>query len=58
MIAPIEATGLSRRYGRTWALRDCSIRVPPGKIAALVGPNGVFGRSPRAQPLLLLDRVG
>jgi ABC-2 type transport system ATP-binding protein len=40
MIAPIEATGLGNRFGRTWALRDCSIRVPAGKIAGLVGPNG------------------
>jgi ABC-2 type transport system ATP-binding protein len=40
MIAPIEATGLGKRFGRTWALRDCSIRVPSGKIAGLVGPNG------------------
>lgn len=40
MIAPIEATGLGKRYGKTWALRDCSIRVPAGRIAALVGPNG------------------
>jgi ABC-2 type transport system ATP-binding protein len=40
MIAPIEATGLGKRFGRTWALRDCSMRVPAGKIAGLVGPNG------------------
>src|SRR6202048_4472317 len=40
MIAPIEATGLGKRFGRTWALHDCSIRVPAGKIAGLVGPNG------------------
>jgi ABC-2 type transport system ATP-binding protein len=40
MIAPIEATGLGKRYGRTWALQNCSIRVPAGRIAALVGPNG------------------
>jgi ABC-2 type transport system ATP-binding protein len=40
MIAPIEASQLGRRYGRTWALRDCSIRIPAGKIAGLVGPNG------------------
>src|ERR1700731_1823748 len=40
MIAPIEATGLGKRFGRTWALDDCSIRGPAGKIAGLVGPNG------------------
>src|SRR5437868_14376391 len=40
MIAPIEATGLGKRFGRTWALQDCSIPVPAGKIAGLVGPNG------------------
>jgi ABC-2 type transport system ATP-binding protein len=40
MIAPIQATGLGKRFGRTWALRDCSIRIPAGKIAGLVGPNG------------------
>jgi len=40
VIAPIEATGLGKRFGSTWALHDCSIRVPAGKIAGLVGPNG------------------
>ncbi len=40
MIGAIEATGLGKRYGKTWALQDCSIRVPGGRIAALVGPNG------------------
>jgi ABC-2 type transport system ATP-binding protein len=40
MITPIEATGLGKRYGKTWALQNCSIRVPVGRIAALVGPNG------------------
>ena len=38
--APLETTGLGRRYGRRWALRDCSLRLPQGRIAALVGPNG------------------
>jgi ABC-2 type transport system ATP-binding protein len=38
--AAIETTGLSKRYGRTWALRDCSLALPTGKVAALVGPNG------------------
>src|SRR5438105_5641936 len=40
MIARIEAPGVGKRFGRTWALQDCSIRVPAGKIAGLVGPNG------------------
>ncbi len=39
-MAPIEATDLGKRYGQSWALRDCSIRVPAGRIAGLVGPNG------------------
>jgi ABC-2 type transport system ATP-binding protein len=36
----IEATGLGKRYGRTWALRDCSLAIPVGHVTALVGPNG------------------
>jgi ABC-2 type transport system ATP-binding protein len=36
----VEATGLGKRYGRTWALRDCTLALPRGRIAALVGPNG------------------
>ncbi len=38
----IEADGLGLRYGRRgrWALRDCSFRLPEGRICALVGPNG------------------
>ena len=36
----IETTGLGKRYGKSWALLDCSIAVPAGRLAALVGPNG------------------
>lgn len=36
----LETTGLSKRYGRVWALRDCSLAVPAGSVTALVGPNG------------------
>ncbi|UMP00553.1 ABC transporter ATP-binding protein [Amycolatopsis sp. EV170708-02-1] len=36
----IEATGLAKRYRRKWALRDCSLSVPKGRVVALVGPNG------------------
>jgi len=36
----IEATGLGKRYGSTWALRECTLAIPAGHVAALVGPNG------------------
>jgi ABC-2 type transport system ATP-binding protein len=36
----IETSGLGKRYGGTWALRDCSLAIPAGHVAALVGPNG------------------
>ena len=38
--AALRTSGLGKRYGRTWALRDCSLALPAGRIAALVGPNG------------------
>ena len=40
MTLALEATGLGKRYGRTWGLRDCSLSIPAGHVAALVGPNG------------------
>ncbi|GIJ44306.1 ABC transporter ATP-binding protein [Virgisporangium aliadipatigenens] len=40
MTAALEATGLGRRYGKHWALKDCTLHLPAGRIAALVGPNG------------------
>jgi ABC-2 type transport system ATP-binding protein len=36
----IEASGLGKRYGSTWALRECTLALPAGHVAALVGPNG------------------
>ncbi|PWT76554.1 MAG: ABC transporter ATP-binding protein [Chloroflexi bacterium] len=36
----LETTGLSKRYGRTWALQDATLSLPAGRVAALVGPNG------------------
>ncbi|MBD9735544.1 ABC transporter ATP-binding protein, partial [Streptomyces sp. H28] len=38
----IEATALGKRFGRRggWALRDCSFRLPAGRVCAVVGPNG------------------
>ncbi|MEV0624125.1 ABC transporter ATP-binding protein [Nonomuraea sp. NPDC050404] len=36
----LKTDGLGVRYRRSWALRDCSLSVPAGRVAALVGPNG------------------
>jgi ABC-2 type transport system ATP-binding protein len=37
----LQADRLGRRYGhRVWGLRDCTLELPAGAIAALVGPNG------------------
>ncbi|MGV9382823.1 ABC transporter ATP-binding protein [Nonomuraea sp. NPDC003707] len=36
----LETNGLGVRYRRSWALRDCSLSIPAGRVAALVGPNG------------------
>ena len=36
----IETSGLGKRYGRTWALKDASVAIPAGYVVALVGPNG------------------
>ena len=40
MTTAIETTGLGRRYGRHWALRECSLSLPSGRVTGLVGPNG------------------
>ncbi len=36
----IETEGLSKRYGRTWALREMDLRVERGQVCGLLGPNG------------------
>jgi len=36
----IETHGLGKRYRRSWALRDCTLAIPAGRVVALVGPNG------------------
>ncbi len=40
MTTAIEASALGKRYGSLWALRDCCLRIPSGRVIALVGPNG------------------
>ncbi len=36
----IAASGAGKRFGRTWALRECTFEVPAGSLCALVGGNG------------------
>jgi len=36
----IQTIGLGKAYGRTWALRDCTLAIPEGHVVGLVGPNG------------------
>jgi ABC-2 type transport system ATP-binding protein len=36
----VRTHGLGRRYGSTWALRECTLDIPTGSVTALVGPNG------------------
>jgi ABC-2 type transport system ATP-binding protein len=38
--AVLETQGLGRRYGRRWALSDCTLSIPRGRVAGLVGANG------------------
>jgi ABC-2 type transport system ATP-binding protein len=36
----LEAVDLGKRYGRRWALTNCTLNIPPGHVVGLVGPNG------------------
>jgi ABC-2 type transport system ATP-binding protein len=38
--AVVKAQGLGKRYRRRWALSDCTIDIPAGRVVGLVGPNG------------------
>jgi ABC-2 type transport system ATP-binding protein len=39
MNAMIATSAVGKRYGRQWALRDCTLTIPAGKVVGLVGPN-------------------
>jgi ABC-2 type transport system ATP-binding protein len=36
----LRAEGLGKKYRRRWALSDCTLDVPAGRVVGLVGPNG------------------
>ena len=40
MSAVVRTEGLGKRYGRRWALSDCTLDIPAGRVTGLVGPNG------------------
>jgi ABC-2 type transport system ATP-binding protein len=38
--AVLQAEALGKKYRGRWALSDCSLDIPPGRVVGLVGPNG------------------
>lgn len=40
MTSALQAQGLGKKYGKRWALSDCTLDVPAGRVVGLVGPNG------------------
>ncbi|GAA4241523.1 ABC transporter ATP-binding protein [Actinomadura meridiana] len=40
MTAALEAKGLGKKYGKRWALSQCTLDIPAGRVVGLVGPNG------------------
>ncbi|MEU3750941.1 MULTISPECIES: ABC transporter ATP-binding protein [Streptomyces] len=40
MSAVFRAQGLGKRYKQRWALQNCNLDVPAGRVVGLVGPNG------------------
>jgi ABC-2 type transport system ATP-binding protein len=52
----IDTRGLAKRYGRTDALIDLTLRVEPGEIFGFLGPNGA-GKTTAVKLLLGLARA-
>ncbi|WP_083751508.1 ABC transporter ATP-binding protein [Saccharothrix sp. ALI-22-I] len=36
----LRARGLGKKYRQRWALSDCTLEIPAGRVVGLVGPNG------------------
>ena len=50
----IEATHLTKRYGKTVAVNEVSFTVRPGQVTGFLGPNGA-GKSTTMRMILGLD---
>jgi ABC-2 type transport system ATP-binding protein len=51
----VQTIGLGKRFGRRWALRDCSLNVPEGRICGLIGANAA-GKTTLLRMLVGLSR--
>jgi ABC-2 type transport system ATP-binding protein len=40
MSAALATYGLGRRFGSKWAVQDCTLSIPEGRVCGLVGANG------------------
>lgn len=40
MSAIVRTEGVGKKYRRRWALQDCTLDIPEGRVCGLVGPNG------------------
>jgi ABC-2 type transport system ATP-binding protein len=39
MTAVLETSALGKQYGRRWALHDCTLTIPEGKVVGLSAPR-------------------
>ena len=39
-MSAVATEDLGKRYGRRWALRNCTLEIPEGRVVGLVGANG------------------
>jgi ABC-2 type transport system ATP-binding protein len=53
--AGVEATGLGKRFGDLWALRDVDLAIPAGGVLGLLGRNGA-GKTTAIRILTTLSR--
>ena len=53
----VEASGLGKRYGSTWALRECTLAIPAGHVAALDGIAFVAQDTPLYKNLSAADML-